>query len=294
MSEALADGGFVRVGVKDNFYQTSAFIPMSFALVTTVHENGETGIGPHALVYPLGVASDPHTMVLISRGNSGTAVNLRRTGKAALNYVEYDPERLHGIVNLGYPGQSLEQKERVNPYTLVRSPTPERSADPDAPKIIAEAFQVFECTLDDSFDLYGSAERGEFDGRFGLTLDQILIKEKFEQGIEEGAVFPRMPIFYGFRADRRFWFAEHGEPFAIEPPKVEGQEIQAVYYLANRLDERTRFDREACERLTSVPGPFLKSVLQGIIAAAREKGITEVDAAFIERLDAERGQDLSK
>ena len=73
-----AGRGFVRIGATDNFYQTSAFIPVSFALVTTVHETGETVIGPHALCFPFSVAQ-PYAMLLISRGNSLTAANIRRT-----------------------------------------------------------------------------------------------------------------------------------------------------------------------------------------------------------------------
>ena len=68
--EQSARGQFVDVDIVDNFYQASSFIPMSFALITTVHENGETGIGPHALLFPFGITL-PYSMMLISRHNSG-------------------------------------------------------------------------------------------------------------------------------------------------------------------------------------------------------------------------------
>jgi flavin reductase (DIM6/NTAB) family NADH-FMN oxidoreductase RutF len=280
---------FVRVGAKDNFYQSSAFMPMSFALVTTVHENGETGIGPHALVYPFGI-TEPRSMLLISRSNSGTAANIRRTGKCALNYIEFDRDKLQGVANQGYPGMALVDKQKANPFALIRSPSPDKSDDPEFPLIVEEACQIFECTWDDAFDIdkqLGST--GDvYAAHFVLLLDNILIKQRYHEAIENGDGFPNMPIFYGFRAQGDFWFAEHAEPFSVPLPKVEGQEAQTVFYLANRFDEEVHFAREACDMLTEVPPPFLKQVLKGIIAAAKDHGVTEVDPAFMDQVNRER------
>ena len=114
MSQQSSDGDFQRVGLVDNFYQASSFIPMGFALVTTVHEDGETGIGPHALLSPFSITK-PHSMMLISRNNSGTATNIRRNGKCALNYVQFDRNCLQGIADMGVPGMSLDDKRKANP-----------------------------------------------------------------------------------------------------------------------------------------------------------------------------------
>ena len=82
--QTAAGDDFVSYAGRNNFYQTCAFIPMSFALVTTVHENGETGIGPHALIMPFGI-SPPYSMLLISRAIallptiSATPENVRST-----------------------------------------------------------------------------------------------------------------------------------------------------------------------------------------------------------------------
>ena len=162
--QPTAADDFVSYAGRNNFYQTCAFIPMSFALVTTVHENGETGIGPHALVMPFGI-SPPYSMLLISRGNSATASNIRRTGKCALNYIEFDRDRLTAVSRLGYPGQSLEEKQKAMPFTLLPSPSADRQNDPEAPRILGDAFQIIECSWDRSFDLdaprtdAGGAER---------------------------------------------------------------------------------------------------------------------------------------
>ncbi len=283
------EGPFVPINVVDNFYQTSAFIPMSFALVTTVHENGETGIGPHALLYPFGITK-PYSMMLISRHTSGTANNIRRNHKCALNYIPFDRDRLQGIANLGYPGMALEEKIKANPYTLIESPSPEKAADPDYPQIISEAFQVIECTWDDSFDLHSKADDfGQpYTSHFNLLIDHVLVKEKYAPGIEKGEIFPNMPIFCGFRANRGFWFAEHQQPFSVPLPQVEGMEHQTVFYLANRIDANVRFTKEACKKLTGIPQPFMQDALKGIVARAIEADITEVDEVFLEKVNAER------
>ena len=283
------DGQFLPINAVDNFYQASAFIPMSFALVTTVHENGETGIGPHALLYPFSITK-PHSMMLISRNNSGTATNIRRNRKCALNYILFDRDCLKGIAELGYPGMPLADKIRANPYTLIDSPSPEKAADSDCPQIIGEAFQVFECTWDDSFDLHSKVDAfGQpYDGHFNLLIDHILVKEKYAPGIEKGKIFPNMPIFCGYRANRGFWFAKHQQPFSVPLPKVEGMEYQTVLYIANRIDANVRFTEEACKKLTGIPQPFMRDALKGIVARAIEEGITEVDEAFLAKVNAER------
>jgi len=280
---------FVRVGAKDNFYQSSAFIPMSFALVTTVHESGETGIGPHALLSPIGI-TDPYSMLLISRGNSATAANIQRTGQCALNYIEYDRKALDAITGFGVPGRPLAEKLKDSPYTLIESPDTGKRKNPDAPMLIAESCQVFECTWNRDIDLDTPLNStGDEQARhFVLTIDNILLREKYEAGVEDGDLFPNMPIFFGFRARREFWFAEHGQPFPISLPKVEGMEGQSIYYLANRLDENVRFSREACEQLKGIPGPFIKTALKGIIAIARNKGIDTVDETALRAINAER------
>jgi len=284
-------GDFVRVGARDNFYQSCAFVPMSFALVTTLQEDGETNIGPHALCFPFNI-TEPYAMLLISRGTSATAANIRRTGRCALNYIEFDAERLRAVARLGYPGQSADDKRRASVFTLDESPIEESRLHPAFPCIVREAFQVFECTWDDSIDVsMSSAGSPGGAGKFVLRIDNILLRRKFREGVEEGRHFPSMPVFMGFRARGEFWFAEHQAPFAIQAPTVAGTEIQAVSYLANRLDERVRFTEEACARLTGVPRPFLQAALEKIIAGASARGVVTVDRAFLDAFNAERARD---
>ena len=50
-----------------------------------------------------------------------------------------------------------------------------------------------------------------------------------------------------------------------------------------------QFTREACKKLTGIPRPFVKTALKGIIKRALEEGVSEVDEAFVEKLNKERG-----
>ncbi len=286
-----ASPDFVRIGARDNFYQSCAFVPMSFALVTTVNEDGTTGIGPHALCFPFNI-TEPYAMMLISRGTSATAANIRRTRRCALNYLEFDREGLEAVARQGYPGQSAEAKRKASPFTLQYSPIEGNRSNRDVPRIVGEAFQVIECTWDDSIDLSMAVDgvRDYTAGKFVLRIDNIFLKRHFREGVEEGRNFPSMPIFMGFRAKGEFWFAEHQKPFAVQPPKVPGIEVQSVIYLANRLDETVRFTDPACATLTGVPRPFLQGALEQIIAAAKKKGIAQVDVAFLEAFNKERNK----
>jgi len=229
-------------------------------------------------------------MMLISRPNSGTASNIRRLGKCALNYVPFDRDRLQGIANMGYPGMSLKDKLRANPYTLIDSPSGDKAADPGFPQIIKEAYQVIECTWDDSFELHGKidSQGAAYESHFNLLIDDLLIKEQYVPGIEKGEIFPNMPIFCGFRANRGFWFAEHDTPFTVPLPTVEGTELQSVSYMANRIDPNVQFTEEACKRLTGIPRPFMQDAFKGIVARATEEGVTEIDAEFLKKIGAER------
>lgn len=280
-----ADETFVDVGIVDNFYQSCSFIPMSFALVTTVHESGETGIGPHALLFPFGITA-PHSMLLISRHNSGTATNIRRNAKCALNYVPFDRDAFRGIATMGYPGMSLEDKAKANPYTMIDSPTPERAADPEFPQLVAEAFQVFECTWDDRFGLHERHDDAgkPYESHFELRIDKILVQEAYADGIENGQVFPDMPIFAGFRPTTGFWFAETHPPFSVPLPKVKGMEHQHVFYVANRIDKNVKFTRGACMKLTGIPRPFLQDALKGIVDQALRDGIAEIDEGYLDAI----------
>ncbi len=63
---------------------------------------------------------------------------------------------------------------------------------------------------------------------------------------------------------------------------------QSILDDANALDSSVTFTPSAAAVLTGVPRPFLKKALRGIVKKAKAEGVTEVDAAFVERANAER------
>ena len=215
--------GYRSVNPQDNFYQSSAFFPMPFALITTKNEAGVTSIGPYSLVFPLDI-SEEHSMLLVSRASSNTATNLRRNGKCALHWIEFDKPLLQTVVDLGYPGVPPEEKMRDVPFELMPSPTPQFRDDPDFPLLIKGAFQIFECELDGRFEYHPvrRAPRQLVEDYLALKVKNILMPESFRQKLLERRVFPDMPISYGFRGGKEFWFVRHGEPFHLPVPKGKG------------------------------------------------------------------------
>jgi hypothetical protein len=278
---------FVESPMRDNWYQSSSYYPSPFALITTVNEDGETNIGPYQLTFPFEVIKG-RSFMLCSRKNSNTDQHLQRTRVAALNFVEFDKAKLKKIVSMGYPGQTTEEKMQDNPYTLVDSPTPGRESDGDRfPKIIKEAFQVYEVEVDVEQPI---REDGNTPSYFVLRIEKILMKETWQKNLANGATqLPNIPLAYGFRDGARFWFAEHKKPFWFPTPTDKGPKEESVLYEANRLDpDHVQFTRDACKELTGVPKPFIKTVLKGIIKRAKEDGVELVDVDYVKKINEER------
>jgi flavin reductase (DIM6/NTAB) family NADH-FMN oxidoreductase RutF len=284
----------VSVPLTGNFYQTASFFPMPFACVTTVDEQGHTSIAPYSLAFPFDLIERPSVM-LIARGTANTVTHLERTGKAALNFIEFDEDWLEAIVRLGYPGQTPDEKMAEQPFELEPSPTPERAADPNCPWLMKDAFQVWECSLDGDFrytpkrhTASGNAERF-----LCLRIETIQLRENFAEMLESERDFPQMAISYGFRhhtGDRRFFFCEHSRPFAVPVPTDIGPEHQTIFYEANRIDPEVQFTEEACKPLTAIPRPFLRLALKGIVAEAKRDGRAVVDEAYVAEINRRRSQ----
>jgi flavin reductase (DIM6/NTAB) family NADH-FMN oxidoreductase RutF len=280
------DEDFVVSPLRDNWYQASSYWPSSFALITTVDENGETNIGPYQLSFPFEVIGG-RSFLVCSRQNSNTDRHIKMTGKCAMNFIEFDRKNLEKIVGLGYPGQTTKEKMEDNPYTLIDSPTPGREADgKNYPHILKEAFQVYECSWDSEQPIRDDGKTPEY---FVLKIDNILLKETWANNLEQGTTrMPNMPITFGFRDGQKFWFTEIKKPFWFPTPTNKGPKEESVLYEGNRLDPEIQFTRDAAKQLTGVPKPFIKTVLKGIVKQAREDGVTEINKAYVDKINAER------
>lgn len=278
---------FTASPMRDNWYQRCAYLGSTFALITTVDEAGQTNIGPYQLSFPFEVNTG-RSWLVISRKTSNTATNVKRTLKCALNFIEYDKAQIETVLKFGFPGQTTAQKMAYNTFTLIDSPTPGREHDARHPQIIAEAYQVFECTLDVERINQNPILRDSPSAHLLLNIDNILIAEEW-LGPLDGSQdkMPHIAMTYGFRGGDTFWFGEPQPAYKLPIPDM-GANHELVHYEANRLDDDVRFTMDACKQLTGIPNNFVRTVLQGIVRQAKARGVTEVDAEFVLALNKER------
>ena len=281
---------WVESPMHNNWYQSSSYFLSSFALITSVSEDGVTSIGPYQLSFPFGVI-ERREVIVISRRGSNTSTNLKRVKKCAMNWVEYDRSKVKNIVDLGYPGQEPVEKMEDCPYDLEETPTEAFRDDPDRPKVIKDAFQVFECELNDNPDdfYYKGTEHTEY---LLLKLNNIYLRERWRNNLDLGddMKIPNMPISFGFRNANQFWFAKHKKPFWLPTPEGKGAAHAAVMYIGNRIDPEINFTENACKQLTGVPKVFVKTVLKGIIKEAKKEGVTVIDEAFVKKVNENRNK----
>lgn len=296
-------GSFKELRIVDNFYQTSAFFPMPTTLVGTVSENGMTNLGAYSLCFPYYIAGkDYYAMILECRNSSNTAQNLLRTKHCSLNFITDDKKFFKEAVRLGFPGDTTEEKMKNCIFELEDS-----AIDKARPKILSQAFQVFECTWDDSLedaylDKAGCLEGYEppyrnfngitskFGAHFILKIDKILMKEKQYNAIINGVTakgFPRVPVDYGYRDSTNFWCSPFKKPF---PEKIQAKEgdVNSVTYAAKRIDPNVTFTNEACAKLTKIPRIFLKAALTQMVEIAKEEGISVIDEAALAIINDKR------
>lgn len=304
---------FKDLRIVENFYQTSAFFPMPTILVSTVDDEGKTTLGAYSLCFPYYIAGkDYYAMILECRNSSNTAQNLLKRGKCALNFLEDSYKDFKETVKLGFPGQTSKEKMSHCPFELEKG----QAEGDDRPLVIKKAYQVFECTWDDTLeDAYlDKSKVGQLDGiegpyrnfngvtsKFGchfiLKIDKILMKEKFYNAIIDGiksSSFPKVPIDFGYRDSTYFWYTKFKRGIKCPIPNVQATDIDSVKYAANRTDPDVKFTEDACATLVKVPRVFLKTVLNGCVKYAKENNIKVIDAAIMKEINDKRRQEKKK
>ena len=281
---------FVNVRILDNFYQTSSFFPMPVVLVSTVAETGQTNLGPYSLCFPY-IVTEEHSMLLITREDSNTSLNIQRTGVCAINFIPDNRRYTRNCVMLGYPGETTEEKMKNSIFTLLPSSRNAEERQPGVryPEIVQEAIQVFECTWDQRYPLKHTP--GSPESRFVLRVDKIVMKKRWRDCLFKGKGFPRLPIDYGFRDNAHFWFTKGARPYRVTIPEEKGVTADAVKFAVERFDPDIKWQEEACAKLAKVPRIFLTRVIAGCVEAAREQGITEITPEFLDTVRDKRGGD---
>jgi len=277
---------FESVTIFDNFYQASSFFPMPVVLVSTVSESGQVNLGPYSLCFPHVVTGKGRqAMMLVIRNSSNTAVNIMRTGVCAINFISDKKKYMKNCVMLGYPGETTEEKMQNSIFTLASSDLDPRG-DTRRPDLVREAFQVFECTWDDSYPLTDTD--GAIEYHFLLRIDRILLTPKWKKCLQKGRGFPGMPIDYGFRDNSQFWFARHSRPYRVPIPASKETNLEAVQYACTHYDLEIIWQDDACRQIVTVPKIFLKKVIAGIVSEAKKEGITEITPEFMEKVRDKR------
>lgn len=300
---------FENLRIVDNFYQTSSFFPMPTILVGTVSESGLTNLGSYSLCFPYYIAGkDYYAMLLECRNSSNTCQNLLRTKKCSLNFIPDSKKFFKEAVRLGFPGETTEEKMKDCIFSLNES-----TLGADRPKIVSEAFQVFECSWDDSLedaylDRAGNLEGYEppyrnfngitskFGAHFILKIDRILMKKKYSDSIINGVKaggFPSVPVDYGYRDSTNFWMSRFRRPY---PEKIQAKEgdVSSVIYAAKRIDPEVTFTDDACARLTKIPRIFLKAALTQMVEIAKSEGISVIDEAALNIINDKRREEKKK
>lgn len=282
---------FKEIKAVDNFYQASLYFPMPTIAISTLAEDGSTSVGAYSLCFPYYIAGKGYyAMILECRNSSNTAQNILRTGKCALNFILDDKKSFKELVRLGFPGKTSQEKMKDCIFNFEKG-----EAEGERPLVLSDAYQVLECSWDDTLenaykdkDKIGQLEGVEppyrnFNGitsKFGchfiLKIDKILMKEKYAYGIKNGvkrSSFPRVPVDYGYRDSKNFWYTRFGgKPISAPIANSNACSVESVQFCADRLDTDVKFTKEACAMLVKIPRVFMKAALMQIADYASEKG----------------------
>ena len=248
-------------------------------------------------------------MILCCRNTSNTAKNILRTGKCSINFITDSRKYFKEAVRLGYPGETTDEKMADTIYTLVDGKSARENTSEKFPQIISDAFQVFECTwvkeLDNAQDDTVKEEyfppfhqfngiTSKYGAHFILKIDHILMKPKYYDAIINGVKssnFPNVPVDYGYRDNKNFWYTKFRRPIAEPIPASKGISLDTVKYAASRIDPNIKFTDEACMKLIKVPRVFLNTVLKGCVSWAKENNVSLITEKEMQIIQDKRSQE---
>ena len=304
---------FVNLRVVDNFYQTSLYFPMPTVVISTLCDDGSTNLGPYSLIQPYYVAGkDYYAMLLCCRNSSNTAQNILKNGKCTLNFIDDKPKTFKEAVKLSWPGDKPEEKMAKCNFKLEKSLLEEETGEA-RPMVLTDAIEAVECTWvrelegADKFlpgqltgyeppynDFNGITSK--FGAHFILKIDKILMKKKYADAIINGVRakdFPALPVDYGYRDSKNFWFHRKTRMRA-ELLQVREASLESVRYAADRVDDKIKFTDDALKTILGVPRPFLPLVLKGCVAWAKENGVELIDESHMKIINDKRAKEKAK
>ena len=305
---------FKDIRITDNFYQSSSFFPMPLTLIGTLNEDKTiTSFGAYSLIFPYYIAGkDYYAMVLECRNTSNTAKGILRHGKCTINFLPFSKANFSEHVLMGFPGDTPEEKSKqLTRFHPVDSLSQELDKDNIYPKILDEAYQVFECSWVKELDNaeYDTIKEeyeppyhnfngitSKFGAHFILKIDHILLKNEYYDAIVKGVNrknFCPLPTNWGYRDSKNFWCSSYNKPIAVGIPDRE-VDLSSVRYAADRLNTDIKFTDDALKMLVKVPRPFLKLVLQGCADKAKEEGWDVIDEEKMNIINDKRSKEKGK
>lgn len=305
---------FENLRIVDNFYQTSLFFPMPTVVISTLCEDGTTNLGPYSLVQPYYVAGkEYYAMLLNCRNSSNTAQNILRTGKCAINFIDDNPKNFKEAVKLSWPGDKPSEKMPKCNFRLEKSLIQEENPDDVRPMVMTDAIEVIECTWMRELDGADKDQPGVLEGyegpyhdfngitsKFGahfiLRIDKILMKKKYSDAIINGVKakdFPPLPVDYGYRDSKNFWFHRKRRMRAELLPVREAS-LDSVRYAADRIDDKIKFTDDALKLMLNIPRVFLPAALKGCVEWARENNVELITEEHMKIINDKRAQEKKK
>ncbi len=305
---------FENLRIVDNFYQTSLFFPMPTVVISTLCEDGTTNLGPYSLIQPYYVAGkDYYAMLLNCRNSSNTAQNILRTSKCAINFIDDNPKNFKEAVKLSWPGDKPSEKMPKCNFKLEKSLIEEENPGEKRPMVMTDAIEVIECTWMRELDGADKDQPGQLEGyegpyhdfngitsKFGahfiLKIDKILMKKKYRDAIINGVTardFPPLPVDYGYRDSKNFWF-HRKRRMRAELLQVREASLSSVRYAAERADDKIKFTDDALKCLLGVPRVFLPAALKGCVEWARENNVELVTEEHMKIINDKRAQEKKK
>ena len=181
------------------------------------------------------------------------------------------------------------------------------------PMVLTDAIEVIECTWVDTLDNAQNDKPGELNGyegpyhdfngitsKFGahfiLKIDRILMKKKYADAIINGVRaqdFPPLPVDYGYRDSKNFWFHRKKRMLAELLP-MRKQSLESVRYAADRIDDKVKFTDDALNTILNVPRVFLPLVLKGCVQWAKENNVDIINAEHMQIINDKRAKEKNK
>ena len=140
----------------------------------------------------------------------------------------------------------------------------------------------------------------KYGAHFILYVDKILMKEKYWYAIVNGVTkndFPPVPVDYGYRDSANFWytpFPKWKKPVSEPIPAPKEVDLASIRYAADRADDKIKFTDEALKNFVKVPRPFLKTVLNGCVAWAKENNVTLITDEHVKIINDKRNAEKQK